>query len=189
MPTATAAQLQSESAREFIGKGPHGLLIGAETVAAADGRTFATIDPATGEEICEVAQAGTQDVERAVEAARGALDGPLRKVSASKRAGLIYNLAELVKANGEELAELESLDNGKPLKAAGGDVAASVGHLRYYAGWPTKIEGETIPVSGRDLFVYTLREPVGVCAQIVPWNFPLLMAVWKISPPLRPAAR
>ena len=84
-------------------------------------------------------------------AARAALEGPLRKVSASKRAGLMYTLAELIKANGDELAELESLDNGKPLAAAKGDIAASVAHLRYYAGWPTKIEGETIPVSGRDL--------------------------------------
>src|ERR671924_463333 len=117
-------------------------------------------------------------------AARTALDGPLRKVSPSKRAGLMYALAELIKANGEQLAELESLDNGKPLASAKGDIAASVAHLRYYAGWPTKIEGETIPVSGRDVLCYTLREPVGVCAQIVPWNFPLLMAVWKFSPAL-----
>ncbi len=184
MPTATANQLSSDAAREFLARSPHKLLIGGEQVEAADGRTFETIDPATGEPICAIAQASADDVERAVAAARAALDGPLRKVSASKRAGLIYNLAELIKANGEELAELESLDNGKPLAAAKGDVAASVAHLRYYAGWPTKIEGETIPVSGRDLFVYTLREPVGVCAQIVPWNYPLLMAVWKISPAL-----
>ena len=107
----------------------------------------------------------------------------------------MYALAELIKANGDELAELESLDNGKPLAAAKGDIAASVDHLRYYAGWPTKIEGETIPVSGRDLLCYTLREPVGVCAQIVPWNFPLLMAVWKVAPalaagcPIDPEAR
>ena len=193
MTTATAEVL-SDAAREFVA-GPHQLLIGGERVAAADGRTFATIDPATGEPICEVAQAGPEDVDRAVSAARGALEGPLRKVSPSKRAGLMYTLAELIKANGGELAELESLDNGKPLAAANGDIAASVAHLRYYAGWPTKIEGETIPVSGRDLFVYTLREPVGVCAQIVPWNFPLLMAVWKIAPalaagcPLDPQAR
>ena len=184
MPTATAEQLSSDAAREFIARSPHALLIGGERPPAADGRTFATVDPATGDEICEVSQAGDADVATAVAAARGALEGPLRKVSPSKRAGLIYNLAELIKANGEELAELESLDNGKPLAGAKGDVAASVAHLRYYAGWPTKIEGETIPVSGRDLFVYTLREPVGVCAQIVPWNFPLLMAVWKISPAL-----
>ena len=184
MPTATAEQLSSDAAREFIARSPHGLLIGGERPQAADGRTFATVDPATGEEICEVSQAGDADVDTAVAEARGALEGPLRKVSPSKRAGLIYNLAELIKANADELAELESLDNGKPLAGAKGDVAASVAHLRYYAGWPTKIEGETIPVSGRDLFVYTLREPVGVCAQIVPWNFPLLMAVWKISPAL-----
>jgi acyl-CoA reductase-like NAD-dependent aldehyde dehydrogenase len=96
----------------------------------------------------------------------------------------MYSLAELIKANGDELAEIESIDNGKPLGAARGDVAATVNHLRYYAGWPTKIEGETIPVSARDVLCYTLREPVGVCAQIVPWNFPLLMAAWKIAPAL-----
>jgi acyl-CoA reductase-like NAD-dependent aldehyde dehydrogenase len=96
----------------------------------------------------------------------------------------MYSLAELIKANGDELAELESLDNGKPLAAARGDMAAAVNHLRYYAGWPTKIEGETIPVSARDVLCYTLREPVGVCALIVPWNFPLLMAMWKVAPAL-----
>ena len=184
MATATAEQLSSDAAREFVAASPQKLLIGGERVEAADGATFDTIDPATGEPICEVAQAGPEDVDRAVKAARGALEGPLRKVSPSKRAGLMYALADLIKANGDELAELESLDNGKPLSAAKTDVAASVAHLRYYAGWPTKIEGETIPVSGRDLLCYTLREPVGVCAQIVPWNFPLLMSVWKISPAL-----
>ena len=184
MPTTTAQQLSSEAAREFVARSPHTLLIGGERPEAADGRTFESIDPATGEPICAVAQAGAEDVDRAVAAARAALEGPMRKVSPSKRAGFMYALAELIKANGEELAELESLDNGKPLAAAKGDIAASVAHLRYYAGWPTKIEGETIPVSGRDLFCYTLREPVGVCAQIVPWNFPLLMAVWKVSPAL-----
>ena len=183
VPTATVQQLSSEPARDFVARS-HGLLIGDESVPAADGATFATIDPATGEPICEVAQAGAEDVDRAVSAARAALEGPLRKVSASKRAGLMYALAELIKANGDELAELESLDNGKPLAAAKGDIAASIAHLRYYAGWPTKIEGETIPVSGRDLLCYTLREPVGVCAQIVPWNFPLVMAIWKVSPAL-----
>src|SRR3954454_12664139 len=183
MPTATAEALKT-AARDFVAAGPQKLLIGGERADAADGRTFATLDPATGQEICQVAFAGAEDVRRAVEAAQAALDGPLRKVHAAKRSGLMYALAELIKANGDELAELESLDNGKPLAAAKGDVAASVGHLRYYAGWPTKIEGETIPVSGRDMFVYTLKEPVGVCAQIVPWNFPLLMAVWKVAPAL-----
>jgi acyl-CoA reductase-like NAD-dependent aldehyde dehydrogenase len=183
MATATAEAL-SEQARAFLDRAPHKLLIGGDLVDAVDGRTFESFDPATGDPICEVAFAGSQDVNRAVEAARAALDGPLRKVNPSKRSGLMYTLAELIKANGAELAELESLDNGKPLAAANGDIAASVNHLRYYAGWPTKIEGETIPVSARDVLCYTLREPVGVCAQIVPWNYPLLMAVWKISPAL-----
>jgi acyl-CoA reductase-like NAD-dependent aldehyde dehydrogenase len=183
MATATADAL-SQAARDFVAAGPHGLLIGGERAGAADGRTFETVDPATGEAICEVAQAGPDDVGRAVNAARGALDGPLRKVHAAKRSSLMNALAELIKANGEELAELESLDNGKPITAAKGDIAASVSHLRYYAGWPTKIEGETIPVSARDVLCYTLREPVGVCAQIVPWNYPLLMAVWKVAPAL-----
>ena len=183
MATATAQSL-SPAAREFVNRGRQLLLIGSERVEASDGRTFDTIDPATGEAICEVAFAGPEDVERAAAAARAALDGPLRKVSASKRSGLMYALAELIKRNGDELAELESLDNGKPLASAKGDMAATVNHLRYYAGWPTKIEGETIPVSARDVLCYTLREPVGVCAQIVPWNFPLLMAMWKVAPAL-----
>jgi acyl-CoA reductase-like NAD-dependent aldehyde dehydrogenase len=183
MVTATAQSL-SPAAREFVERGPQRLVIGDERPEAADGRTFETIDPATGEPICEVALAGPEDVDRAVEAAEAALDGPLRKLSPSKRAGLMYGLAELIKANGDQLAELESLDNGKPVTSARGDIAATVSHLRYYAGWPTKIEGETIPVSARDVLCYTLREPVGVCAQIVPWNYPLLMAIWKVAPAL-----
>ena len=183
MATATLDQL-SAPARAFVSSGPQRLVIGDERPEAADGRTFETLDPATGEAICEVAQGGADDAALAVAAARAALDGPLRKVHAAKRSALINALAELIKANGDELAELESLDNGKPLAMARGDVAAAVNHLRYYAGWPTKIEGETIPVSARDVLCYTLREPVGVCAQIVPWNYPLLMATWKVAPAL-----
>jgi acyl-CoA reductase-like NAD-dependent aldehyde dehydrogenase len=183
MATATAQAL-SPAARKFVEGGPQRLVIGAERPEAADGRTFETIDPATGEAICAVAFAGAEDVERATEAARGALRGPLRKVNPAKRSSLMYGLAELIKANGDELAELESLDNGKPVAHARGEIAATVNHLRYYAGWPTKIEGETIPVSARDVHCYTLREPVGVCAQIVPWNYPLLMAAWKVAPAL-----
>ena len=183
MATATTEAL-SDAARAFVERGPHKLLIGGEWVEAADGRTFETIDPATGESICEVAQGGAEDVAAAAAAAQAALDGPLRRVNPAKRSALINALADLIKANGDELAELESLDNGKPLAMAGGDVAATVNHLRYYAGWPTKIEGETIPVSARDVLCYTVREPVGVCGQIVPWNFPLLMAAWKVAPAL-----
>jgi acyl-CoA reductase-like NAD-dependent aldehyde dehydrogenase len=183
MATATAQSL-SDAARTFVDSGAKRLLIGGETAEAADGRTFETVDPATGDVICEVALAGAEDAARAAAAARTALEGPLRKLNAAKRSGFMHSLAELIKANGAELAELESLDNGKPLAAAKGDVAATVNHLRYYAGWPTKIEGETIPVSARDVLCYTVREPVGVCAQIVPWNFPLLMAIWKVAPAL-----
>jgi acyl-CoA reductase-like NAD-dependent aldehyde dehydrogenase len=174
----------SEPALEFTKRSPQPLLIGGERRAAADGRTFETLDPATGKAICEVAQAGPADVDAAAAAAREALDGPLRKLSPAKRSALMGSLAELIKANGEQLAQLESLDNGKPLAAAKGDIAATVNHLRYFSGWPTKIEGETIPVSARDVLCYTVREPVGVCAQIVPWNFPLLIAMWKVAPAL-----
>ena len=183
MSTATAEAL-SAPAREFLARTPGRLLIGGDWAEPADGRTFGTVDPATGEEICRVGQADAEDVARAATAAQSALDGPLRMIHAAKRSALINTLAELVKANGDELAELESLDNGKPLQMAKFDVAATVNHLRYFAGWPTKIEGETIPVSARDVLCYTVREPVGVCAQIIPWNYPMLMAAWKIAPAL-----
>jgi acyl-CoA reductase-like NAD-dependent aldehyde dehydrogenase len=162
------------------------MLIGGEWVEAASGSTFPTIDPATGEEIAHVPYAGAEDVDRAVRAARNAFDdGPwTRKLSAAKRGQVIYRIAELVSESADELAQIEALDNGKPIKHAHGDVISAVWHLRYYAGWPTKIEGETIPVASRNRFVYTLKEPVGVCAQIIPWNFPFLMAAWKLAPAL-----
>ena len=182
--TTAQAETLSQPARDFLGRIPGKLLIGDGLSEPASGETFATVDPSSGEEICQIAQGGADDVRRAADAAQSALDGPLRKINPAKRSALMNALAELIKSNGAELAELESLDNGKPIAMAKGDVAASVNHLRYYAGWPTKIEGETIPVSARDVLCYTLREPVGVCGQIVPWNFPLLMAVWKIAPAL-----
>jgi acyl-CoA reductase-like NAD-dependent aldehyde dehydrogenase len=182
MATATAGAL-SDGPRDFVSR-PRGLWIGGEEVPAADGRTFETIDPATGAAITEVAHGGAADVDRAVAAAREALDGGWRTLSPAKRAGLIHAYAEAIKADLAGLAELESLDNGKPVGYAKGDVAAAVNHVRYYAGWPTKIEGETIPVSTPDVFCYTRREPVGVCAQIVPWNFPVLMSTWKLAPAL-----
>ena len=182
MATATAQAL-SGPARDFVSAAPHGHWIGGEQAPSADGLSFETVDPATGESICEVAYGGPEDVDRAVRAAREAFE-PWAGLAASKRAGLIYTLAELIKANLPELAELESLDNGKPVAYAKGDIAAAVNHLRYYAGWPTKIEGETIPVSTPDVLCYTRREPVGVCGQLIPWNFPLLMATWKLAPAL-----
>jgi acyl-CoA reductase-like NAD-dependent aldehyde dehydrogenase len=175
----------SAPAREFISQ-THRLLIGAERPEAADGRTFATLDPASGREIAEVAQGGPQDVERAVAAAREAFaDGPWSSLPAAGRERLMLDLAGAIEERAEEFAQIESLDNGKPVGLAQYvDVAGTVGHLRYFAGWPTKIEGNVLPVSAPNMHCYTRREPVGVCGQIVPWNFPLLMAAWKIAPAL-----
>jgi acyl-CoA reductase-like NAD-dependent aldehyde dehydrogenase len=182
--SATAAPAVSDSARSFIEQGPHKLLIGGEWVEAADGQTFETVDPATGDAICAVAQAGAEDVDRAVKAANDAF-GRWSGQPTVAREAVMRKLADLLEANADELAELESLDNGKPVTFAKMvDVAMSVAHLRYYSGWPTKIEGETIPVATPGMHVYTRKEPVGVCGQIIPWNFPLLMLAWKISPAL-----
>ncbi len=175
-----------DAARSYLERANHELLIGGERVPAADGRTFETLDPATGRPIARVAQAGAQDVDRAVKAARRAFDeAPWPGTLPARRAAALRKLAELIEANADELAQLESLDNGKPVKLAKAvDVKSSVAHLHYFAGWPTKLEGETIPVSIPDTLCYTRKEPVGVCGQIVPWNFPLLMAVWKVAPAL-----
>jgi acyl-CoA reductase-like NAD-dependent aldehyde dehydrogenase len=188
MPTDTNITLPDAldpAAREFIG-GPQRLLIGAERPEAADGRTLTTLDPATGREIASVPHAGGEDVDRAVAAARSAFtDGPWATMAAAERSRLMNALADAVHDHQEELAQIESLDNGKPVKLAQYvDVAGTVAHLRYFAGWPTKIEGSVLPVAAPDMLCYTRREAVGVCAQIVPWNFPLLMTAWKIAPAL-----
>ncbi len=175
----------SAPAREFISQS-HRLLIGSERLEAADGRTFVTIDPATGREIAEVALAGAEDVARAVAAARAAFaDGPWASMPAAGRERLMHALADALEARAEEIAQIESLDNGKPVGLAQYvDVNGAIGHLRYFAGWSTKIEGAVLPVSAPNMHCYTRREPVGVCAQIIPWNFPLLMAAWKLGPAL-----
>src|SRR3984893_1862818 len=175
----------SAPARDFISQS-HRLLIGAERPEAADGRTFATLDPATGREIAQVAQAGAEDVDRAVAAAREAVaDGPGPWLPAAGRERLMLALAGAIEDRAEEFAQIESLDNGKPVGLAQYvDVAGPGADLRYFAGWPTKIEGGVLPVSAPNMLCYTRREPVGVCGQIVPWNFPLLMAAWKIAPAL-----
>jgi acyl-CoA reductase-like NAD-dependent aldehyde dehydrogenase len=163
------------------------MLIDGEWVESGSGKTFATIDPASGEEIAQVPHAGAEDVDRAVTAARKAFDeGPwTTKMTAPERAAVIYRIADLIEQNAQELAQIESLDNGKPVTYAQFvDVQHAVAHFRYFAGWPTKIVGETIPVGIPNLFTYTLKEPVGVCAQIIPLNYPLLMAAWKLAPAL-----
>jgi acyl-CoA reductase-like NAD-dependent aldehyde dehydrogenase len=175
----------SAPAREFISQS-HRLLIGSERMEAADGRTFVTIDPATGREIAEVALGGSEDVALAVAAARAAFtDGPWASMPAAGRERLMHALADALEARAEEIAQIESLDNGKPVGLAQYvDVNGAIGHLRYFAGWSTKIEGAVLPVSAPNMHCYTRREPVGVCAQIIPWNFPLLMAAWKLGPAL-----
>jgi aldehyde dehydrogenase (NAD+) len=186
MTATTLPDQLSDPARAFLRR-EHGLLIGGERHPAADGRTFDSLDPATGAVIATLPQAGAADVDRAVAAARAAFapGSPWRSMSAMDRGRRMTAFADLVEAHAGELAELESLDNGKPVKFARHvDVAGTIAHLHYFAGWPTKIEGDTIPVAAPDVLCYTRREPVGVCGQIIPWNFPLLMAAWKVAPAL-----
>jgi acyl-CoA reductase-like NAD-dependent aldehyde dehydrogenase len=184
--TATAEPQLQAGTRAFLADSPKGLLIGGEWLPAASGETFATLNPATGQPLAEVALASTADVDRAVEAARRALEsGPWPSLSGADRGNLLWKLAEVLEQHADELAELETLDNGKPIRASRqGDLPQAVKHLRYYAGWASKLEGSTIPVSLPNQFVYTLREPMGVVGLIIPWNFPLLMAVWKLAPAL-----
>lgn len=159
------------------------MLIGADWRAAEDGGTFATLDPATGREIARVPEAGAADVDRAVAAARRALEGPWGRMSAAERGLLLFRLADLVNDCAEELAQLESLDGGKPVTAArAADLPLAIDHLRYFAGWPTKLEGRTIPGPAPDALIYTRREPVGVVAAIIAWNLPLLLCAWKLAP-------
>jgi aldehyde dehydrogenase (NAD+) len=161
------------------------LLIDGDFVNSKSGKTFPTINPATEDILAYVQEGDKEDVDLAVKAAKQAFeDGPWSRMSASERGRLIYKLADLIEKHAEEFALLESLDNGKPISwARKADLYLCIETLRYYAGWADKIHGQTIPVSG-PFFVYTRHEPVGVCAQIIPWNFPLLMAIWKLGPAL-----
>jgi len=178
-------QLQPAT-RTFLGTSPRQLLIGGEWVSAAGGNTFVTLNPATAQPLAEVALAAEADVDLAVQAARRAFaTGPWPTLSGADRGNLLWRVADLIEQHADELAELETLDNGKPLRAARhGDLPMAVKHFRYYAGWASKLEGATIPVSHPNEFVYTLREPMGVVGLIIPWNFPLLMAAWKLAPAL-----
>jgi len=161
------------------------LLINNQWTPAASGRTFPTMNPATGEEICRVAEADKEDVDRAVKAARQAFErGPWRKMAAAERGRLLNKLADLIEKHADELASLESLDNGKPYRVAlAADLPLTIACYRYFAGWADKIQGRTIPISG-NYFCYTRLEPVGVVGQVIPWNFPLLMQAWKLAPAL-----
>jgi phenylacetaldehyde dehydrogenase len=186
MQTIALDSRLSEPTTAFLSKHRQ-LLIDDEWVAAASGKTFPVYNPATGDVLAHVAEADREDVDRAVKAARRAFDqGPWRKMTGSQRGRLLWKLADLIEQHLEEFAELESIDNGKPLAVARvADVPLTVDMFRYMGGWATKMTGTTIPWSAPgDFLSYTVREPVGVVGQIIPWNFPLLMAAWKIAPAL-----
>ena len=171
---------------EFFSR-KHRMLINGKFVAAASGKTFPVYNPATGEVVAQAPEAEAADVDLAVRAARQAFDdGPWSRLTPSERGRMLWRLAELIEENLEEIAEIESLDNGKPLSVArAADLPLTVDMFRYMAGWATKISGRTLSLSSPSEFhSFTLREPVGVVAQIIPWNFPLLMAAWKLAPAL-----
>ncbi|MFI5361589.1 MAG: aldehyde dehydrogenase family protein [Elusimicrobiota bacterium] len=176
--------------KDFLSRPVHKLLIDGKSVDAASGRTFKTVNPADGETLGAVAEADSADVDRAVAAARAALSGPWAKLSPAERERVLHKAADLLEARAEAFAQLETLDNGKPVREAkNGDLPLAIGLLRYFGGWPTKIHGETTPVSvpyfpGAKFLHYTVREPVGVVGAIIPWNFPLLMAVERLAPAL-----
>jgi phenylacetaldehyde dehydrogenase len=179
-----------QHARQFIAA-EHSMLIGGKWVPAASGQTFETFDPSTGEVLATVARGSSEDIDRAVKTARAAFeDGPWSRMTPADRGRAIHRLGDLILEHGDELATLETLDNGKPLtiaKAADVPLAADLFH--YMSGWATKNGGHMLQISvpympGAEWHAYTLHEPVGVVGQIIPWNFPLLMAAWKLGPAL-----
>ena len=189
MSTAVSTTQMHNHVQEFVST-PRKMFIDGKWVEAASGKTFPTYNPATGEVLAQIAEGDREDIDRAVKAARRAFEsGPWHEMTASQRGRVIWKLGDLIEERLEEFAQLESLDNGKPLSVARvADVPLAADLFHYMAGWATKIEGNTIPISAASrrvkYFAYTLREPVGVVGQIIPWNFPLLMAAWKLGPAL-----
>src|SRR6202790_4943409 len=182
----------AQRVHDFVRK-PGRLLIDGEWVEAASGETFETLNPATEESLGLVAHGVTEDIELAVAAARRCFDdehSDWRRMTPSERGKVIHRIGHLIERHAAELAALETLDNGKPLTIAkAADVALAADLFHYMSGWATKIEGHTIPIShitspGSEFLAYTRKEPVGVVGQIIPWNFPLLMAAWKLGPAL-----
>jgi phenylacetaldehyde dehydrogenase len=189
--SAVAKEISLEQrVKSFIAQ-PRKMLINGQWVEAASGRTLDVYNPATDEVIAQVPAADAEDIDRAVKAARQAFEqGPWKTMTPSERGRIIWKIGDLLLKNLEEFAELESLDNGKPITVArAADVPLAADIFHYMAGWVTKIEGNTIPISvpytpGAQYHAYTRVEPVGVVGQIIPWNFPLLMAAWKLAPAL-----
>jgi acyl-CoA reductase-like NAD-dependent aldehyde dehydrogenase len=168
---------------KFVERRPK-MTIGGAAVDASSNQTFEVFNPSTGEVITEVPRGDAADIDTAVAAARESFeDGRWRGLRPGKRTDVLYKIGQLIKANTPELAQIEALDAGKPLNLASGEVWSAGEAFRYFSGWPTKIYGETNPTQD-NMLVYSLREPLGVCAGIIPWNFPLIMAAWKIAPAL-----
>lgn len=188
--TTASTPVVPEALQPFLAK-PKELMINGNWADAASGETFEVYNPATGEVIATCAAGDAKDVDLAVKAARQAFEhGPWSKLTPSDRGKLLWKIGDLIEQNNEELAQLETLDNGKPYGVAlAVDVALVADMFRYMAGWCTKIQGDTFPITvpyapGADFHAFTLKEPVGVVGQIIPWNFPLLMAAWKLGPAL-----
>lgn len=181
MATATARKPKHAAPKVADQK----MLIGGKWVDAASGKTFDTTNPTNGETICRVAEGDKADVDLAVKAARKAFEsGPWSKMTPAERGRLLHKLADAIESHKDELAALESLDNGKPIAdSLAADLPLTLQCYRYYAGWADKITGQTIPING-NYFCYTRHEPIGVVGQIIPWNFPLLMQAWKWGPAL-----
>src|SRR5262245_57282744 len=180
----------SSSLAAWLKKPKHNLING-EWVPAVSQNTFSVFNPADGSVIARVPDSGAEDIKRAVKAARRAFDsGPWRRMTPSERGKLLWKIGDAILAHADEFAELESVDNGKPRAVARvADVPLAADLFHYMAGWATKLEGNTIPISvpyapDARFHAFTLREPVGVVGQIIPWNFPLLMAAWKLGPAL-----
>ena len=168
---------------KFLERSPKMIVAGRATEAVT-GKTFEVFDPSTGKVLTEVPRGANGDIDAAVSAAREAFeDGRWSGLRPGKRAEILFKLGELIKRNISELAQLESLDAGKPIKMSSGEMWAVGDVFRYYSGWPTKIYGETLP-SDPNMLIYSLREPMGVCGGIIPWNFPMIMASWKVAPAL-----
>ncbi|MGH8013845.1 MAG: aldehyde dehydrogenase family protein, partial [Candidatus Binataceae bacterium] len=182
VPTPARPRIDLTSA--LVASVPKQLLIDGRWVASKSGKTFRTLNPATEEVLAIVGEGEVADVDEAVDAARHALEqGPWQHMRPHERTRYLLRLAQLLEEHATELANLISLDNGKPIHEASAEVARAIEVFIYYAGWATKIYGETNP-SEADLFNYTLRQPVGVCGQIIPWNSPLSMIAWKVAPAL-----
>jgi acyl-CoA reductase-like NAD-dependent aldehyde dehydrogenase len=173
------------AAQQFLDRSPFGLFVDGKLRELCGSQGMATFDPSTGREVAVLTRGGAQDVDRAVAAARAARTGAWAAMTPARRSQVIWRIADAIEEHAEELAQLESLESGKPISVVrSSDIPGTAEVFRYYAGWPTKVTGSTVPLSRPDHVGHTVREPIGVCGLIVPWNYPLQMTAWKVAPAL-----